>query len=107
MMSETEPKPGGQPGNVNRIAKLPWPENVNLNDPDSILAYQAKLIELMHTGWLSGRQAGALNNAIAIRLRYFLDAQKVKQLEKQVAEIMKLLPPEIKAKLEVDLKNET
>jgi hypothetical protein len=86
----------------------PWPETIDLNlaDAEQILAYQAKLIVLVHTGAIPARRAGSLNNALAIRLRYFLDAKRVAQLEKQVQQIIALLPPEIKAKVEADLKNE-
>jgi hypothetical protein len=105
-MSE-KAKRGGQPGNTNRTVRLDWPSDVNLNDPDSILAYQAKLIELVHKGEMPDRRAGALNNAVAIRLRYFLDAKRVAELERQVKQIIDLLPPEIKLKVQEDMKNET
>jgi hypothetical protein len=98
-MSEQDKRPYGK--------SAPWPEGTNLNDAEGILAFQEKLAQLILTGEISDRKGGALNNLLAIRLRYYLDAHRVKQLEDQVKQIIALLPPEIKAKVEADVKNET
>jgi hypothetical protein len=99
-------KVGGQPENLNHVHAVEWPKEIDLNlsDPETILAFQAKLAYLILTGAISDRKGGALNNLLAIRLRYFLDAKRMKELESKVGEIVKLLPEDMRKQLEGEAK---
>jgi CRISPR/Cas system CSM-associated protein Csm2 small subunit len=106
-LSENQPSkrsPGGQPGNLNHVYAADWPEGIDLElaDAETILRFQAKLAYLILTGAISDRKGGALNNLCAIRLRYFLDAKRMKELETKVDDIVKLLPSEIRKQLEAE-----
>jgi hypothetical protein len=108
-LSQEKRKPGGQLGNAN-AAKKPdvWlPENLDyLNSAEDCLAFQKRVIHELHTGKLGARQAGAINHALETLLKFYLDSKKLKQQETQLARIMGLLPAEIKAKVEADMRNE-
>lgn len=83
-----------------------WPEEIDLNlsDAETILRFQAKLAYLILTGAISSRKCGALNNLCAIRLRYFLDAKRMKELENKVTEIVNILPEDLRKQIEGDSK---
>jgi hypothetical protein len=78
-----------------------------LETPDGCLTLLNEVIKAGWEGRIAARTMGGINNAVRMKLDYWASAKRIKELEDQVAQIVQLLPPEIKLKVEADMKNET